>query len=122
MDIENIIANLNFVSMFWQLLAPLVFSLADIITGFIQAVINNDVDTTKMRTGLLHKVLLLLLLGLGFVLDSTFGLNFCMKSIAVYIIIMEILSIFENLTKAGINLGKLSEILKVGRGEDNETK
>lgn len=122
MNIENIIANLNFVSMFWQLLAPLVFILADIITGFVQAVINNDVDTTKMRTGLLHKVLLLLLLGLGFVLDSTFGFNFCMKSIAIYIIIMELLSIFENLTKAGINLGKLSEILKVGRGEDNETK
>lgn len=112
MDIGEIIQSLSFSSILWQILAPILFSLGDIITGFIQAVINNDVDSTKMRTGLLHKILLILILFLSILLDITFNLSFCSKSVSIYIIIMEILSICENLTKAGLEMGKLSEILK----------
>lgn len=123
MDIGEIIQSLSFSSILWQILAPILFSLGDIITGFIQAVINNDVDSTKMRTGLLHKILLILILFLSILLDITFNLSFCSKSVSIYIIIMEILSICENLTKAGVEMGKLSEILKIGRSEnDNEKK
>ena len=123
MDIGEIIQSLSFSSILWQILAPILFSLGDIITGFIQAVINNDVDSTKMRTGLLHKILLILILFLSILLDITFNLSFCSKSVSIYIIVMEILSICENLTKAGVEMGKLSEILKIGRSEnDNEKK
>lgn len=123
MDFGEIIQSLSFSSILWQILAPILFSLGDIITGFIQAVINNDVDSTKMRTGLLHKILLILILFLSILLDITFNLSFCSKSVSIYIIIMEILSICENLTKAGVEMGKLSEILKIGRSEnDNEKK
>lgn len=123
MDIGEIIQSLSFSSILWQILAPILFSLGDIITGFIQAVINNDVDSTKMRTGLLHKILLILILFLSILLDITFNLSFCCKSVSIYIIVMEILSICENLTKAGVEMGKLSEILKIGRSEnDNEKK
>lgn len=122
MDIGEIIQSLSFSSILWQILAPILFSLGDIITGFIQAVINNDVDSTKMRTGLLHKILLILILFLSILLDITFNLSFCSKSVSIYIIVMEILSICENLTKAGIEMGKLSEILKIGRSEENEKK
>lgn len=123
MDIGEIIQSLSFSSILWQILAPILFSLGDIITGFIQAVINNDVDSTKMRTGLLHKILIILILFLSILLDITFNLSFCSKSVSIYIIVMEILSICENLTKAGVEMGKLSEILKIGRSEnDNEKK
>lgn len=123
MDIGEIIQSLSFSSVLWQILTPILFSLGDIITGFIQAVINNDVDSTKMRTGLLHKILLILILFLSILLDITFNLSFCSKSVSIYIIVMEILSICENLTKAGVEMGKLSEILKIGRSEnDNEKK
>lgn len=122
MDLKIIMESLNFSSILWQVLTPILFSVADVITGFIQAVINNNVDTTKMRTGLLHKVLIILVLFLSFVLDATFNLNFCSKSVSVYIIVMEVLSMAENLTKAGVKMGKLSEILKVGRSEKDETK
>lgn len=122
MDLKIIMESLNFSSILWQVLTPILFSVADVITGFIQAVINNNVDTTKMRKGLLHKVLIILVLFLSFVLDATFNLNFCSKAVSVYIIVMEVLSIAENLTKAGVKMGKLSEILKVGRSENDETK
>lgn len=122
MDLKIIMESLNFSSILWQVLTPILFSVADVITGFIQAVINNNVDTTKMRKGLLHKVLIILVLFLSFVLDLTFNLNFCSKAVSVYIIVMELLSMAENLTKAGVKMGKLSEILKVGRSENDETK
>lgn len=121
-NIKVIIETLTFSNMLWQILTPILFSIADIITGFIQAVINNDVDTTKMRTGLLHKILITLILFLSIILDNTFSLNFCCKGVSIYIIVMEILSICENLTKAGINIGKLSDILKVGRSEEKNEK
>ena len=86
MEIQEILQNLKFSSIVWQILAPCIFSLCDILVGFIQAVINKDVDSQIMRNGLLHKVLI--------------------------IIIMEITSILENLKKAGIDIGKLTDILK----------
>lgn len=124
MDIDVLIKSLDFSSIVWQILTPVLFNVADIITGFIQAVINNTVDTTKMRTGLLHKFLIMLILLLSFLLDATFSLNFCSKAVAIYIIIMELLSIVENLTKAGVEMGKLSDILKIKNegDEKNETK
>lgn len=49
MEIQEILQNLNFSNIIWQILAPCIFSLCDIITGFIQAVINKDVDSKVMR-------------------------------------------------------------------------
>lgn len=125
MEINELINNLNFSNLFWQILTPLIFSCADIITGFIQAVINENVETSKMRKGLLHKVLILLVIILSFIIDMTFGLKFFVsKIVSMYVIFMEILSIVENITKAGINVGKLSDILKINweRGNNENGK
>lgn len=122
-DIKVIIETLQFSNVFWQILTPILFSIADIITGFVQAVINNNIDTTKMRTGLWHKFLIVLVLCLSILLDITFNLHFCSKSVSIYIIVMELLSICENLTKSGIKMGKLSDMLQISEGDEkNETK
>lgn len=121
-DIKIIIETINFSNMTWQILTPIIFSICDIITGFIQAIINKNVDSTKMRTGLLHKILILIILILSFVLDTTFSLSICSKIVSIYIIVMEITSIIENITKAGINIGKLTEILNIWKGSENENE
>ncbi len=118
MEVNEIINNLNFSSIIWQILTPIIFSLADIITGFIQAVINKNVDSSKMRTGLLHKILIILIVLLSFVLDMAFSLTFVSKIVCGYVVIMEIMSITENLSKAGIDIGKLTDILKIKREEE----
>ena len=64
-----------------------------------------------MRTGLWHKALLLIIILLGYTFDFTFGINFISKGIAVIIISMEIISILENIKKAGINIGKVGKVL-----------
>ena len=118
LEIEEIIKTLNFSNIICQILAPIIFSLADVLSGFIQAIINKDVDSSKMREGLLHKVLIILIVILSFIADITFSLSFLSKIVCIYVIIMEAMSILENFKKAGINLGKLAEIIKLGKEEE----
>ena len=108
----EILSNLDFSNIIWQILTPVIFSFADILTGFIQAVVNNNVDSQKMRNGLLHKVALIVILILGFVIELTFNLKIISKGICIFIILMETISIVENLKKMGIKLGWLTNILK----------
>lgn len=118
MELNEIIETLDFSSILWQILTPIIFSLSDVLTGFIQAVINNNLDSKIMRQGLLHKVLIILLVILSFVIDRTFTLPIVSKIVCIYIIIMETISIFENLTKAGLNFGKLTDLLKIKGKEE----
>lgn len=118
MELYELFNNLNFSSILWQILTPLLFSLADIITGFIQAVINNDINSSKMRVGLLHKILIILVIILSFLIDVTFSIPFISKVVCFYVIVMELISILENISKAGIDLGKLKDLIKIKREEE----
>ena len=117
-NLGTIIENLEFTSLFWQVIATLVFMLADVISGLISAVIRNELDSKVMREGLLRKILLILVVALSFVISSAFGIDIISKVVCIYIIIMEIISILENLKKAGIDLGKLGELLKIKPDEE----
>lgn len=109
---ENLVQTLTFSSILWQVLTPLIFSGLDILTGYIQAVINKNVDSKVMREGLLHKCLLIIAIVVGYVVEYAFGISAVAQVITVYICVMEVMSILENLKKAGLDLGKLGEILK----------
>lgn len=109
---ENLIQTLTFSSVLWQVITPLIFSGLDILTGYIQAVINKNVDSKIMREGLLHKCLLIVAIIIGYVVEYAFGIKAVAQVITVYICIMEVMSILENLKKAGLDLGKLGDILK----------
>lgn len=115
MDVETIslfFSNLDFSSLFWQIATPLLFILADIVSGFIQAMINNDVDSSVMRKGLLRKTLLILVIVLGVIVSLAFNIFYISTAVCLYIVIMEVISILENLAKAGIDLGKIEQFLK----------
>ena len=109
---EELFNNLQFSNIIWQVITPLIFSGLDILTGYIQAVINKNVDSKVMREGLLHKCLLIVAIVIGYVVQYAFNLNFVAQAITIYICIMEVMSILENLKKAGLDLGKLGDILK----------
>ena len=109
---EEIIQTLSFSSIIWQVITPLIFSGLDILTGYIQAVINKDVDSQIMREGLLHKCLLIVAIIVGYVVEYAFGLKSVANVITVYICVMEVMSIAENLKKAGVDLKAFGDILK----------
>ena len=117
-NIEQIINSLNFSSLLWQVVGTLVFMIADVISGFISAVIQKNVDSQKMREGLLRKILLILIIALSFIVQYAFGITSISKVVCIYIIVMEVISILENIKKAGIDLGKLGEILNIKQDEN----
>lgn len=116
MEIQELINKLNFSGIHWQILAPLIFSFVDVLVGYIQAVINKNIDSQKMRNGLLHKVVLMLIMILGFVFDLTFNLKITSRAICLFIIFMEINSILENIKKMGFDVGKLTDFFKQEKG------
>jgi toxin secretion/phage lysis holin len=109
-EIIEVLKSLDFSHNIWQIVTPLSFSLADIVTGYIQAIINKNIDSQKMRNGLLHKSLIIIIL--SFILSFTFNINYISKIVSIYIIAMELTSIIENLKKAGLHLGKLGTLVK----------
>lgn len=118
MNIEQIITSLNFTNIFWQGGATLIFMIADIVSGVIQAIINKNLDSQKMREGILRKMLLILVVILSFIFQYAFNIPAISKVVCIYLIVMEIISIMENLKKAGIDLGKLGELLKVKQEDE----
>lgn len=97
----------------------------DILTGYVAAVINRDVSSTKMREGLGHKALLLCIELLAFVIeivcqhvegmDAMSGVT--VVGISIVIILMEVTSIWENVVSASPELnnsplGKIFENTK----------
>ncbi len=114
---EQLLNNVNFSTIIWQIATPFIFILIDIISGYIQAIINKNVDSKIMREGLLHKFLLTLVIIIGYVIQFAFNLNFVAQAITIYICVMELMSILENLKKAGVDLGKLGDILKTKKEE-----
>lgn len=118
MDFETLINSLNFTNVFWQIGATFIFNIADIVSGIIQACINNNLDSKVMRQGLLRKILVILVVILSFILENAFGITWISKGVCIYVILMEIISIGENLKKAGISLGKFSDMLKVKRSNE----
>ena len=121
MNVQDLVNNLDFSSIAWQVLTPIIFSVVDIVTGFIQAVINNNVSSKVMRVGLLHKVLIVIVIITAFVGGLAFNLPIIPKFVCGYIVIMETISIFENLSKAGLDFKELLKFFKIGK-ENKESE
>ena len=114
MDFFEFITKVDFSNIVWEIITPLIFNLVDIVTGCIQAFINNNFKSSTMRKGLLHKASMILCLLLGFIVMFAFKLEVVPKIISIYIIFMEIVSIYENLKKMGISFINIEDIFKKG--------
>ena len=88
----------------WSILLACVMMCADVVVGFIQAAINTQLSSTKMRQGLLHKVLILILIfvclaieiGIGHTVKLPYNIPTC-EVVCGYVIVMELVSILENI-------------------------
>lgn len=105
--------------MMWAIVACLVMMVFDIITGFIAAWKNKDIQSTKMREGLFHKGTLILLIILAW-LCELFVMHVPELGITVPLVIplcviifaMELVSITENAAEINPEL-KDSKLLKL---------
>lgn len=93
-------------SQIWAIILACVMMLADIAVGTIAAVLNNNVQSSKMREGIVHKTLMLIVIAISYILgvglNHVTGFELQVPSVEVvcgYIIVMELASVFENIGK-----------------------
>lgn len=102
----------------------------DLITGIIKAVATSTMDSTKMRTGLWHKIAFLCAIGLGVVCEISIplavfdyaGVNISvplLPFICGFIILTELTSIVENLGEINPEL-KNRKFMDLFFGRKNE--
>ena len=91
----------------WAVIAACVMMAMDVVTGFTGAVVTKTVSSTRMREGIGHKAMLMLLIVLA-VLVQTFSLHIgdmgwsipLIVPVCVYIVVMEVASVVENCVTA----------------------
>lgn len=97
------------------------FVVMDLATGVMQAVANKTLDSTKMRAGLWHKCGFIMVIILAALVEWAMqfvDLGFTLPLLApvcVFIILTEIVSIFENVCKLSPELAntKLAQLFNV---------
>lgn len=112
-EVIRMIQGFEFRNEFWCLILPIILMGFDILTGFVNAWAKREIQSKKLRTGLSKKVGEIAILVIGEFIS--FALRVppeVMKFLSLYIILMEIVSIFENLNKMGVPIPKfISNVL-----------
>lgn len=108
--------------MSWHIAAIVAaFIVMELATGVMQAVANKTLDSTKMRTGLWHKCGFIMAVILAALVEWSMrfiDLGFTLPlfvPVCVFIILTEIVSIFENVCKLSPELAnsKLAQLFNV---------
>ena len=112
----------------------LIFIAFDVLTGWLKALATGTTDSSIMRKGLFHKLGEIVAVIFGYVCQYTLpyvGVEIKIPfavAIGTYIILMEIASIIENISKINPNLAKIlgnvfskdNPVIVQEEGEDSE--
>lgn len=109
----------HFTNAIWVLLIPLTLMLIDVLTGWLNAWLKGEIKSYRMREGLVKKCGEIMILIIGELFEFGLGLPmYIMSLISLYIIMMELVSIAENLDKMGV---PIPHFFKKGLGKLNDT-
>lgn len=104
-DFQDIMGQVQFASLLWMLIIPAVLMAVDWLTGLANAWAKGEIISSKMRTGGVKKLGELVVLGLGLLFMVGMHMPQSIEGfISLYIIVMELVSIAENLVAAGVPL------------------
>lgn len=99
----EVLDKITYTHSYWTLLLPIIMMGADVLTGWIQASVNGTWDSTKMRKGLFRKSGEIVILVLAYVVQIAIALPInIFMFISIYVCVMEVLSVIENLDQAGL--------------------
>lgn len=89
------------------LLLPFILMVLDFLTGITHAWATGHLKSYKMRDGLNKKVGEICILLIGYIFTWTINApKYLMVGLTIYIVIMELISLSENLDKMGVPLPK----------------
>lgn len=101
MDITTF--DLAYTTFYWALLLPGIMEIADVITGYASAWMKGEQRSSIMRKGLPRKMGEYALLLLAICFSRAFGLpDGAVYAVSLYIVVMETLSVAENLQAMGV--------------------
>lgn len=98
------IMDLHFTHIGWEVGLPLILMVLDVITGYYNAWKNKEIKSSKMRDGLGKKIAEMCYIAIGFLFGIAFNLQIVHVFISLYIVYMEIVSVFENCKKLGVEM------------------
>lgn len=103
-DVANVI---HFTNSWYILIVPLVLMGFDFLSGFLKAWNAKNIQSSILRSGISKKFGEIIIIVLSLFLQYSIGLPKEISIfIAIYISIMEIISILENLEKLGVRIPK----------------
>lgn len=106
-DMNEALQNLKFSRDFWVVLMPSILMAIDVLTGFINAWARRIIKSSVMRQGLARKFGELVVLGIAQLFFYGVGMpKYVVMGISTYIMVMELISINENLVKLGVPIPK----------------
>lgn len=104
---NDVLKQIKFANDFWVVMLPAILMALDIVTGFVNAWSKNDIKSSVMRQGLARKFGELVAIAIGQLFFYGVGLpKYIVAGISTYIILMELISICENLKKLGVPIPK----------------
>lgn len=106
-ELQQLIMKIHFSSEMWVIVLPIILMAIDVITGLLNAWIKNEVVSAKLRAGLSKKVGEITCIAIGELFVIALDLPGLITSgISIYILLMELISICENLDKMGVPIPK----------------
>lgn len=106
-DMNDALQNLKFSRDFWVVLMPSILMAIDVVTGFVNAWARRIIKSSVMRQGLARKFGELVVIGIAQLFFYAVGMpKYAVVGISTYIILMELISICENLDKLGVPIPK----------------
>lgn len=108
--IINSLPKMKFISEFVFYLVPLIFMLCDVVSGLAKAYVQKNVISHKMRSGIIKKCGEMMIIVLtAVVVYSVQWPHQIIAIVSLYMILMEIISIMENLDGIGVPIPKWIE-------------
>lgn len=109
-EIIKIVEKIHYVNLGWAFLLPVILMAIDIITGFAKAWASKEVQSSKMRAGIVKKVgEMMLIVAVGVVCYAMMLPVEIFYCVSFYIAFMEGVSVLENLDLVGVPIPKRIE-------------
>lgn len=106
-EIRELLNSIHFTNDIWTVMLPVILMCIDIITGITNAWIKKELDSSILRKGLGKKLGEISAILIGEIFVAGFGLTTLVADgISIYIIVMELISICENLEELGVPIPK----------------
>ena len=102
-EIKELLNTFHFTNEVWAVMIPIILMGIDVLTGVVNAWIKGEIKSSKLREGLAKKFGEISVIVIGEIFVIGFGLSGVLADgISLYLIIMELISICENLDKLGV--------------------